>query len=86
MLHSQDVKFMGYQLPLTGMTVLGVLGGMEILAAWKGTSFTTDYAGHLTSLTAGVLAAWYVRHQGAQKEMTRKEFVPQEEVHQVEKE
>lgn len=77
---------MGYQLPVTGMTALGVLGGLEILAAWKGTSFTTDYAGHLSSLMAGVLAAWYVRRQAARREMTRKDFIPGEKAHQPEKE
>ncbi|GAB7350904.1 hypothetical protein MBLNU459_g1418t1 [Dothideomycetes sp. NU459] len=80
----QDVKIMGYQLPLTGMTMLGVLGGLEILAAWKGPSLTTDYAGHFTSLTAGVLAAWYVRRQAAAKQMTRMESVPLQDTIQAE--
>lgn len=80
MISSHDVKIMGYQLPITGMTVLGLFGGLEILAAWKGTSLVTDYAGHLTSLTAGVAAAWYIRRQAAQRQMTRKDYVEEKPV------
>lgn len=80
MISSHDVKFMGYQLPITGMTVLGLFGGLEFLAAWKGTSLITDYAGHLTGLTAGTAAAWYIRRQAAQRHMTRKDYAEEKPV------
>ena len=69
---------MGYQIPMTGMTLLGLFGGLEVLTAWKGTSMATDYAGHLTSMAAGIAAAWYVKRQAARREMTRKDFSPSE--------
>ena len=73
---SHDVTIMGYQVPMTGMTLLGLFGGLELLTAWKGSSVVTDYAGHLTSMAAGIAAAWYIRRQAAQREMTRKNVVP----------
>jgi len=74
---SQDVKVLGYQTPVTGMMVLGLVGGLEILRAWKGTSLVVDHAGHLAGMAAGVAAAWYVRREAAQRETTRKEYTPE---------
>jgi len=58
------------------MTVLGLFGGLEILRAWKGTALGIDYAGHLAGMAAGIAAAWYVRREAAQREMTRKNYTP----------
>lgn len=77
---SHDVKFMGKDIPITGMTLLGIFGGLEILTAWKGISLTTDYAGHFGGIAAGMAAAWYIRRQAAKKEMTRTDLVPDSSV------
>lgn len=71
---------MGYPVPITGMTLLGLFGGLELLAAWKGTSLGTDYAGHLTSIASGIVAAWYIRRRAAQTTMVRKDYVEERPV------
>lgn len=72
---------LGYEIPdITGLTVLGMLAGIEILRAWRGKSTGTDYAGHLSGLTAGVLAGLYIRYReggygDAANQMIHKEAV-----------
>lgn len=68
---------LGYEIPdVTGLTVLGIIAGFEILRAWRGKNTRTDYAGHLSGLAAGVFAGFYVRYETAATSMTRKEFTP----------
>ena len=79
---SNNVTVLAYEIPdITGLTVLGMLAGIEILRAWRGKSTGTDYAGHLSGLTAGVIAGLYIRYREggygeADNQMTRKEAVP----------
>lgn len=76
---SNNVTVLGYEIPdITGMTVLGIVAGFEILKAWRGKNTTTDYPGHLSGLAAGVLAGFYIRYKAAASQMTRKDFVPPE--------
>lgn len=72
---SHDVTVFGYRLPITGLTVLGLFGGLEVLTAWKGSSLSVDHAGHFTSMATGAAAAWYIRRQIKRTEMTRQEHV-----------
>ncbi|KAL1306739.1 hypothetical protein AAFC00_005404 [Neodothiora populina] len=72
-----DVTIMGYQVPMTGMTFLGLFGGLQVLSAWKGTKMGVDYSGHLSGMAAGIAAAWYIRRQAAKTEMTREDYVGQ---------
>ncbi|KAI4729352.1 hypothetical protein E4T49_02779 [Aureobasidium sp. EXF-10728] len=74
---NNNVTVLGYEIPdVTGLTVLGIIAGFEILRAWRGKNTRTDYAGHLSGLAAGVFAGFYVRHKTAATSMTRKEFTP----------
>lgn len=66
---------LGYEIPdITGLTVLGMIAGFEILRAWRGKKTNIDYPGHLSGLATGVLAGFYVRSKNAATLMTRKEF------------
>lgn len=68
---------LGYEIPdVTGLTVLGIIAGFEILRAWRGKNTRTDYPGHLSGLAAGVLAGFYIRYQTTASQMTRKELTP----------
>lgn len=62
------------------MTLLGVFGGLQILAAWKGKAMNVDYSGHLTGMATGIAAAYYLHRQAAQREMTEQAYVPDEPV------
>ncbi|KAI5205321.1 hypothetical protein E4T39_03113 [Aureobasidium subglaciale] len=74
---NNNVTVLGYEIPdVTGLTVLGVIAGLEILRAWRGKNTRTDYPGHLSGLAAGIFAGFYIRYQAAANQMTRKESTP----------
>jgi rhomboid-like protein len=71
------VTVLGYEIPdITGLTVLGIIAGFEVLRAWRGKNTRTDYAGHLSGLATGVFAGVYVRYKTAATSITRKDFTP----------
>lgn len=59
----QDVKIAGYDTPITGMMILGVLVGLEVLNARFKPLGNVDHAGHFGGMAAGMLAAWVVRRE-----------------------
>ncbi|CAD0107228.1 unnamed protein product, partial [Aureobasidium uvarum] len=68
---------LGYEIPdITGLTVLGIIAGFEVLRAWRGKNTRTDYPGHLSGLAAGVFTGFYVRYKTAATLMTRRESTP----------
>ncbi|KAG9568943.1 rhomboid-domain-containing protein, partial [Aureobasidium melanogenum] len=72
---NNNVTVLGYEIPdITGLTVLGMIAGFEILRAWRGKNTKIDYPGHLSGLATGVLAGFYVRSKTPATLMTRKEF------------
>ncbi|KAI5251290.1 hypothetical protein E4T42_04460 [Aureobasidium subglaciale] len=74
---NNNVTVLGYEIPdVTGLTVLGMIAGLEILRAWRGKNTRTDYPGHLSGLAAGIFAGFYIRYQAAANQMTRKESTP----------
>ncbi|KAG9560190.1 rhomboid-domain-containing protein, partial [Aureobasidium melanogenum] len=71
---NNNVTVLGYEIPdITGLTVLGMIAGFEILRAWRGKKTNIDYPGHLSGLATGVLAGVYVRSKTPATLMTRKE-------------
>ena len=70
--YSHDVKFFGYDVPVTGVTLLAAFVGFELVGSRiPQVAQKIDFIGHFSGIAAGVIAALLIRMEAGKKQMVR---------------